>query len=48
VIKVKETIDLPEDFEAEYTDGMLKVDGNGEEVEKKLQHALVEVEVEGD
>jgi large subunit ribosomal protein L6 len=48
VIKVKETIDLPEDFEAEYTDGMLKVEGNGEEVEKKLQHALVEVEADGD
>lgn len=41
----KQKIDLPEGFKAEYNDGILTVEGNGEEVEKKLQHALVDVEV---
>ncbi|MFQ3274902.1 MAG: large subunit ribosomal protein L6 [Candidatus Nanohaloarchaea archaeon] len=41
-------IELPEGFNAEYEDGILTVEGNGEEVGKKLQHALVDVEVDGD
>ncbi len=35
---------LPEDFEAEYKNGVLTVEGNGNSVEKKLEHAQVEVE----
>lgn len=43
------TYELPEGFDAEYTDdGVLKVEGNGSETEKKVQHSLVEVDVEGD
>ena len=45
---MKETLELPDDFEAEYEDGILTIEGNGEEVSKKLDHALVDVEVEGD
>ncbi|QKQ98848.1 50S ribosomal protein L6 [Candidatus Nanohaloarchaea archaeon] len=43
------TYELPEGFDVEYTDdGVLKVEGNGEETEKQIQHSLVEVEVDGD
>lgn len=45
---MKETVNLPEGFEAEYEDGVLTVEGDGEEVSKKLEHALVDVEVEDD
>jgi large subunit ribosomal protein L6 len=44
----QETIELPEDFEAEYEDGVLTIEGNGEEVSKKLDHALVDVETNGE
>ncbi|MFB6144650.1 MAG: 50S ribosomal protein L6 [Candidatus Nanohaloarchaea archaeon] len=39
---------LPEGFTASYEDGTLKVEANGEEVEKEMQHALIDVEVSGD
>nr|AMR07019.1 ribosomal protein L6 [uncultured archaeon] len=45
---MEETIELPEGFEAEYTDGVLTVEGHDEKVEKKMQHALVEVEANKD
>ncbi|WP_414837836.1 50S ribosomal protein L6 [Candidatus Nanosalina sp. VS9-1] len=40
--------DLPEDYEAEYEDGVLTVSDGSQEVEKKLDHARVDVEVQGD
>jgi len=40
------TTELPEGFEASYEDGVLKVEGNGNEVERKLEHAQVDVDVE--
>ncbi|MFB6145355.1 MAG: 50S ribosomal protein L6 [Candidatus Nanohaloarchaea archaeon] len=40
--------ELPEGFEASYEDGVLVVEGEGNEVSKKLEHALIEVEVDGD
>ncbi|MFB6174879.1 MAG: 50S ribosomal protein L6 [Candidatus Nanohalobium sp.] len=42
------TAEIPEDFEASYEDGVLTVEGNGEEVSKKLEHAMIDVEVEDD
>jgi large subunit ribosomal protein L6 len=39
------TAEIPEDFEASYEDGVLTVEGNGEEVSKKLEHAMIDVEV---
>jgi large subunit ribosomal protein L6 len=38
------TIQIPEDFEAEY-DGKNFTLSNGEEVTKKMEHALVDVEI---
>lgn len=38
--------ELPEGFEAEYEDGVLTVSDGSQEVEKKIQHARVDVEVE--
>ena len=40
------TKELPEGFEAEYSDGVLTVSGNGNEIEKTLDHALVDIQVE--
>lgn len=40
--------ELPEGLEAEYEDGVLKISGEGEEVEKRLEHALVDVKIDGD
>lgn len=40
--------ELPEEFEAQYSDGVLTVSGDGNEIEKTLDHALVDVNVEGD
>ncbi|PSH02016.1 MAG: hypothetical protein BRC27_00105, partial [Nanohaloarchaea archaeon SW_10_44_10] len=48
MMTMEETVELPENFEAEYTDGVLTVEEDDEKVEKKIQHALVEVEVTGD
>lgn len=45
---MEETVELPEGFEAEYEDGILTIEGNGDEVSKKIKHALVDVEVKGD
>lgn len=39
---------LPDGFEANYQDGTLKVEAEGETVEKKMKHALVKVDVEDD
>ena len=40
------TIEIPEDFVASYDDGVFTL-SNGEEVTKKMQHALVDVEIDG-
>jgi large subunit ribosomal protein L6 len=40
------TIEIPEDFEAEYEDGVFTL-SNGEEVNKKMEHALVDVDIDG-
>ena len=40
--------ELPDGFEAEYEDGILTVKADGDEVSKKLDHALIDVEVSGD
>lgn len=37
-------VDLPEGFEASYEDGVLTVEGEGNEVSRKLEHALIDVE----
>lgn len=37
---------LPEGFEAEYTEGVLEVEYEGESVEKRLDHALIDVEID--
>ncbi|PSH00288.1 MAG: 50S ribosomal protein L6 [Nanohaloarchaea archaeon SW_4_43_9] len=47
MMTMEETVELPENFEAEYTDGVLTVEEDDEKVEKKMQHALVEVEIDG-
>ncbi len=39
-------VNVPEDVEVEVSDRGLKVSGNGNEVFKKLQHPLIEVELE--
>ena len=43
---MKQTIEIPEDFEASY-DGETFTLSNGEEVNKKMDHALVDVEING-
>ena len=45
---MKETVELPEEVEAEYQDGTLTVSQNGTEAQKELEHALVTVEVGSD
>ncbi len=37
--------ELPEDVEAEYEDGVLRVENSSQEVEKRLEHAQIHVEV---
>jgi large subunit ribosomal protein L6 len=39
-------IEIPEDFDASYEEGVFTL-SNGEEVSKKMEHALVDVEIEG-
>lgn len=39
------TTQLPEGFTAEYEDGHLTVEADGEEVSRKLEHAMIDVEV---
>ena len=39
------TTELPEGFSAEYEDGVLTVEADGEEVSRKLQHAMIDVDV---
>ena len=40
-------IELPEGFEADYEDGLLEVSDGSETVEKKMKHALIDVETNG-
>ncbi len=40
------TIEIPEEFDAEYEDGVFTL-SKGEEVSKKMEHALVDVEIDG-
>jgi large subunit ribosomal protein L6 len=40
------TIQIPEEYDANYENGVFTL-SNGETVEKKMQHALVQVEVDG-
>ncbi|MFB6099914.1 MAG: 50S ribosomal protein L6 [Candidatus Nanohalobium sp.] len=40
------TIEIPEDFDASYEDGVFTL-SNGEEVSKKMQHAMVDVDIDG-
>ena len=42
-----ETVELPEGFEASFEDGVLTVSDGSNELEKKMDHALIEVEVDG-
>ena len=39
------TAEIPEDFEASYEEGVITIEGYGEEVSKKLEHAMIDVEV---
>lgn len=39
---------LPEGFEASYDDGTLRVEAKGEEVERKMEHALIDIKVSGE
>lgn len=41
------TKELPDEVEAEYQDGTLRVTNNGQEVEKNLEHAQIDIEVTG-
>lgn len=43
-----EEIELPEGFEASYEDGVLTVSDGDNKLEKKMDHALVDIEVTGD
>lgn len=43
-----EEIDIPEGFEASFENGVLTISDGDEELEKKMDHALIEVEVTGD
>ena len=40
----KVTIQIPEDFQAQYEDGIFTL-SNGKEVTKKMEHALVDIEI---
>lgn len=40
-------VELPEGFEATYQDGSLEVSDGDDTVEKKMQHALIDVETNG-
>jgi Ribosomal protein L6P/L9E len=42
----KATINIPEEYDANYQEGVFTLN-NGETVEKKMQHALVNVEING-
>lgn len=39
--------ELPEGFSAEYEDGVLTIESDGESVEKKLEHSFIDAEVSG-
>ncbi len=43
---MKEKLDLPEEVQAEYQEGKITVEKNSEKVEKRLQHAQVDVNIE--
>lgn len=40
-------VELPEGFDADYEDGVLEVSDGDNTVEKKMQHALIDVETNG-
>ncbi|MFB6180874.1 MAG: 50S ribosomal protein L6 [Candidatus Nanohalobium sp.] len=42
----KETVEIPESFEAEYEDGVLTVKGEDGEVSKKMDHAMIQIKVQ--
>lgn len=44
--EMKETVELPDGYEAEYEEAVLTVSDGSDEVEKKLDHALVDVKVD--
>jgi large subunit ribosomal protein L6 len=48
VVKMEETVEIPDEVDISYEDGVLRVEKDGREVEKKLQHAQVDVEVGSD
>lgn len=48
VIIMKVKTELPEGFEATYENGVLTVEADGETVEKEMQHALIDVEINED
>ncbi len=42
------TKDIPEDFQAKYEGGILTVSDGSQEVEKKLEHAQIDIDVQDD
>jgi large subunit ribosomal protein L6 len=40
-------VELPEEYEADYEDGVLEISDGSDTVEKKMEHALVDVETNG-
>ncbi len=42
----KQTVDLPEGIEANYEDGILTVSDDSQELEKKMNHAQVDIKVQ--
>ncbi|MFB6292403.1 MAG: 50S ribosomal protein L6 [Candidatus Nanohaloarchaea archaeon] len=45
---MKEKAQLPDGIDVEYKDGVLRVTGDGEEVEKVLEHPKIQVEINDD
>lgn len=45
---MKETVEIPEGFEAEYSEGEITVEGEGGKVSRTMEHALIDVDIEGD
>ncbi len=43
---MKETVEMPEGYEADYKDGELTVSKDGDKVSRDMEHALIEVEIE--
>ncbi len=45
---MKKSVQLPENIEAEVSDGDVKIKGNGNEVKLKLNHPLINIELDDD